>query len=234
MGVTETCSAWHVLPGLDDERARQHREGAGWAVFMNVIELRSRDALQIGGRAMLTDISFTIASGEFIGVLGPNGAGKTTLMRAILGLLPPSAGDIRVFGRAPQRGNADIGYVPQVRTVLPDMRVRGLDFIASSVHGERWGVPSLSRADRKMIEETLAAVGAQRSRRTPAVRHVGRRTPAPAARPGAARRAAAAAARRAADQPRLSLSGGGDRAGARALPANAISRCCFPPTRSIS
>jgi zinc/manganese transport system ATP-binding protein len=45
--------------------------------------------------------------------------------------------------------------------VLPDLRVRGIDFIASSVRGERWGVPSLSRLDRKAIEETLAAVGAR-------------------------------------------------------------------------
>jgi len=48
-----------------------------------------------------------------------------------------------------------------VRTVLPDLRVSGLDFIASSVHGERWGVPSLNRADRVMINETLAAIGAR-------------------------------------------------------------------------
>ena len=101
--------------------------------------------IQIGGRTVLADASFTIEPGEFIGVLGPNGAGKTTLMRAILGLLPPSAGIVRVFGRAPQRGDPAIGYLPQLRTVLPDLRVRGLDFIACSLHGERWGLPSLSR-----------------------------------------------------------------------------------------
>jgi len=126
---------------------------------MNVIEL-DQATIGIGGRSVLVDASFAIKRGEFIGVLGPNGAGKTTLMRAILGLLPPSAGDIRVFGRAPQRGDRHIGYLPQVRTVLPDLRVRGFDFIASSVHGERWGVPSLSRADRIMIDKTLTAVGA--------------------------------------------------------------------------
>ena len=49
-----------------------------------------------------------------------------------------------MFGRAPQRGDPAIGYLPQVRTVLPDLRVRGLDFIASSMHGERWGLPSLA------------------------------------------------------------------------------------------
>jgi zinc/manganese transport system ATP-binding protein len=127
---------------------------------MNVIEL-DRATIQVGGRDVLTDVSFSIRSGEFIGVLGPNGSGKTTLMRAILGLIPPRAGTIRAFGHAPRRGDADIGYLPQVRTVLPDLRVRGIDFIASSVRGERWGVPSLSRADRKMIEKMLAAVGAR-------------------------------------------------------------------------
>ena len=99
-------------------------------------------------------------AGEFIGVLGPNGAGKTTLMRAILGLLSPSEGSIKVFGHNPRRGSPDIGYLPQLRTVLPDLRVRGRDFIASSLHGERWGLPSLSGYDGGAIEETLEAVGA--------------------------------------------------------------------------
>ncbi len=126
---------------------------------MNVIEL-DHATLSIGGRGILVDTSFAIEQGEFIGVLGPNGAGKTTLMRAILGLLPPTVGDVRVFGRAPQRGNPAIGYLPQVRTVLPDLRIRGLDFIASSVHGERWGVPSLGRADRIKINATLREVDA--------------------------------------------------------------------------
>jgi len=126
---------------------------------MNVIEL-DHATLAIGGRKVLLDTSFAIRSGEFIGLLGPNGAGKTTLMRAILGLLPPAAGELRVFGRPPRRGNPAIGYLPQVRTVLPDLRVRGIDFIASSLHGERWGVPSLGRADRLKIGATLAEVGA--------------------------------------------------------------------------
>jgi zinc/manganese transport system ATP-binding protein len=123
--------------------------------------------IAIGGRAVLRDVSFAIAPGEFIGVLGPNGAGKTTLMRAILGLLPPAAGTLHVFGAAPTRGNPAIGYLPQLRTVLPDLRVRGLDYIASSLHGERWGLPSLANADRHAIEHTLDAVGAADLARRP-------------------------------------------------------------------
>jgi len=115
--------------------------------------------LRVGSRIVLSDVSFDIEAGEFIGVLGPNGAGKTTLMRAILGLLPPISGSVKVFGQTPERGNPAIGYLPQLRTVLPDLRVRGLDFIASSLNGERWGLPSFSLYDRSMIEETLDAVG---------------------------------------------------------------------------
>jgi zinc/manganese transport system ATP-binding protein len=127
---------------------------------MNVIEL-DRTTLRMGGRDVLKDVSFAIQAGEFIGVLGPNGAGKTTLMRAILGLLPPSGGQLSVFGRAPKRGDATIGYLPQVRTVLPDLHIRGLAFIASSLNGECWGMPSLKRADRQMIDETLALIDAR-------------------------------------------------------------------------
>jgi zinc/manganese transport system ATP-binding protein len=127
---------------------------------VNVVEL-DRVTLRVGSRRVLSDVTFNIEAGEFIGVLGPNGAGKTTLMRAILGLLSPEGGSVKVFGQRPHRGNAAIGYLPQLRTVLPDLRVRGRDFIASSLNGERWGLPSVSQHDRSMIEKTLDAVGAR-------------------------------------------------------------------------
>jgi zinc/manganese transport system ATP-binding protein len=127
---------------------------------MSVVEL-DHLSLSVGGRAVLRDVSCAIAAGEFIGVLGPNGAGKTTLFRAILGLIRPDAGRITVFGRTPQRGDAAIGYLPQVRTLLPDLHLRGIDFIASSLHGERWGLPLRAAHAGKAVEETLAAVGAR-------------------------------------------------------------------------
>jgi zinc/manganese transport system ATP-binding protein len=126
---------------------------------MDVVEF-DHATIKVGARIVLSDISVRVKPGEFIGVLGPNGAGKTTLMRAILGLVAPAAGTVRVFGRAPRRGNPAIGYVPQLRSIRPDLRMRGLDFIASSVHGERWGLAIPSRTDRSGIEETLWSIGA--------------------------------------------------------------------------
>ena len=133
---------------------------------INAVAL-DRVTLRLGGRDVLKDVSLAIRPGEFIGVLGPNGAGKTTLMRAILGLCPPSAGTLRVFGHAPRLGDGSTGYLPQVRTVLPDLRLRGMDFIASSLDGERWGLPHLSPADHAMIDDTLALVGARELARRP-------------------------------------------------------------------
>jgi len=127
---------------------------------MSVIDF-DRVSLTVGERIVLSEASFSIAQGEFIGVLGPNGAGKTTLMRSVLGLLQPTSGQISVFGERPERGDSRIGYLPQVRTVVPDLRVRGMDFIATSLNGERWGLPCLRLADRKRIDETLADIGAR-------------------------------------------------------------------------
>jgi len=57
----------------------------------------------------LEDITLEIADGEFVGVIGPNGSGKTTLLRAILGLMPPTTGSLRIFtapGSATSRRSA--------------------------------------------------------------------------------------------------------------------------------
>lgn len=127
---------------------------------MNVVEFK-HTVIKVTSRIVLSDISIVIRPGEFVGVLGPNGAGKTTLMRTILGLVVPAAGSVHVFGEPPRRGNPAIGYVPQLRSIGPDLRMRGLDFIATSLHGERWGLPALSHTDRSMIEKTLSSIGAR-------------------------------------------------------------------------
>ena len=56
--------------------------------------------------AMLRDVSFEVAEGEFVCVLGPNGAGKTTTFRALSGLLPLARGRIELDG-ARSCGTAD-------------------------------------------------------------------------------------------------------------------------------
>ncbi|SEP75792.1 zinc/manganese transport system ATP-binding protein [Faunimonas pinastri] len=126
-----------------------------------------RLGLQLGGRAILRDVSLAIGRGEFVGVLGSNGAGKTTLMRALLGLVRPSAGSIRILGRPAERGNIAIGYMPQIRATLGAVRVSGWDFVASAARGERWGLPLLGAEARRQVDGVLDMVGARDLARRP-------------------------------------------------------------------
>ncbi len=126
---------------------------------MNAIEFRDV-TLTLGGRAVLAGVSLEIAACEFIGVLGPNGAGKTTLMRAVLGLLPPSRGSIRVLGRPAVRGNPAVGYMPQLRNGNGNLRLSGWDFVAGVVNGHRLGLPLLGKAGRAEVDRVLDLVGA--------------------------------------------------------------------------
>ena len=123
--------------------------------------------LRLGRRDVLAGVSLEIAAGEFIGVLGPNGAGKTTLMRAILGLVPARSGAIRVLGRPAARGNAAIGYMPQVRRAGTDLRLSGWDFVASVVDGHRLGLPFAGKRARSEVDRVLDLLGARALARQP-------------------------------------------------------------------
>jgi zinc/manganese transport system ATP-binding protein len=119
-------------------------------------------AVRLGERTIWHGAELSIAPGEFIAVLGPNGAGKSTLLRLLLGLLRPSEGIVRVFGRTPRRGDLAIGYVPQRRTLDPDLPIRGRDLVQLGLDGTRWGfsLPGQARRQRQIVDEALAAVEA--------------------------------------------------------------------------
>ena len=133
---------------------------------VNAIELAGV-TLAFGARPVLTDIDLTFQQNEFVGVLGPNGSGKTTLMRAILGMLAPRCGSIRVLGKPVGRLNSAIGYMPQARSALKQLRLSGWDFVASGVKGHSWGLPMLDRAARKEVAWTLEKVHATELARRP-------------------------------------------------------------------
>lgn len=116
--------------------------------------------LTLGQRRVLAGVTLAIEQGEFIGVLGPNGAGKSTLMRAVLGLVPPSHGTIRVLGHPVVQGDPAIGYVPQRHSHLETFRLRGWDFVAAAIDGHRLGLPLLSATARAEVERVLALIGA--------------------------------------------------------------------------
>jgi len=74
------------------------------------VDVRSVTHVYPGGHEALRGITLRVEHGERLGVLGPNGGGKSTLVRLLCGLLEPTEGIVRVFGRAPAEA-ARLGYV---------------------------------------------------------------------------------------------------------------------------
>lgn len=76
------------------------------------------------------NISFNVNKGEVFGLIGPNGAGKSTTIRAILGLIKKTSGEIKVFGEEIEGREKDIrkriGYLPSECNFYGDMRVKEL------------------------------------------------------------------------------------------------------------
>ena len=92
--------------------------------------LQARDLKAGYGRIpVLHGVSFSMAAGEFTGILGRNGMGKTTLLRALMGELPLTGGDLTLADRkigtlAPHaRARQGLGFVPQGRQIFPALSV---------------------------------------------------------------------------------------------------------------
>jgi cobalt/nickel transport system ATP-binding protein len=64
-----------------------------------IIQMEEVDFSYPSGRKALDKVDFELAKGQRLGLIGPNGSGKTTLLQIIMGLLNPSSGAIKLFGR---------------------------------------------------------------------------------------------------------------------------------------
>jgi len=80
-------------------------------------------------------VDVEIAQGETVALLGPNGAGKSTTIDMLLGLLPPDAGNVSVFGRTPQQAIAAgaVGAMLQTGELIRDLSVRELITMMASL-----------------------------------------------------------------------------------------------------
>ena len=129
--------------------------------------LRGQDAavalrgvsLELGGRSIWSEGTFSLPAGGVYAIIGPNGSGKTTMLRAMLGLLPLASGEIEVLGATPSRGDSRIGYVPQHYADAIGHAVRCRDLVRLSVSGMRWGLRPRAE-ELAAVDAALAAVGA--------------------------------------------------------------------------
>ena len=98
-----------------------------------MIEVKSLTK-RYGSHCAVDDISFQVEEGEILGFLGPNGAGKSTTMNILTGYLSATSGTVTINGHdildEPNEAKANIGYLPEIPPLYPDMTVREyLDFM---------------------------------------------------------------------------------------------------------
>jgi len=77
---------------------------------------------------VLKDVSFTVESGQLVGLIGLNGAGKSTTINEIIGLLTPYSGEINIdgltLGANPREYRQQIGYIPETPSLYEELTLR--------------------------------------------------------------------------------------------------------------
>lgn len=108
---------------------------------------------------VLWDVDLSLRQGALTAIVGPNGAGKTTLIKAILGLVRPAAGRIRILGRRPRDARREIAYVPQRGSVDWDFPTSVLDVVTMGTYGRLGWVRRPGSAERAAAQAAIEKVG---------------------------------------------------------------------------
>jgi ABC-2 type transport system ATP-binding protein len=114
--------------------ADQEREPLGDLAVV-AVEIGKR----FGDRDVVEGLTFEVQRGTIFGIIGPSGCGKTTTIRMLLGVLRPTAGDLRVLDRHPhtfrRRDRERLGYMPQQFVLFPELSVMENMGFAASIYG---------------------------------------------------------------------------------------------------
>lgn len=124
-----------------------------------VIALRNIHA-SLGARPVLRGMELTVGHGEVVALLGANGSGKSTTVRAAIGQVPVTSGELELFGKplARFRQWRRLGYVPQRSTAASGVPATVRE-VVSAGRLSRTGLRPLGRADRKAVDAALRLVG---------------------------------------------------------------------------
>jgi ABC-2 type transport system ATP-binding protein len=109
-----------------------------------------------GSQLALNDVTFTVSSGEIVGLIGPNGAGKSTLMKIICALLSPSSGEVKINGSPVTLNSNEIrqnlGYLPENNPLYTDLYVKEyLQYVA--------GLYKLGSKSTNRVSEVIGLTG---------------------------------------------------------------------------
>jgi manganese/zinc/iron transport system ATP- binding protein len=112
-----------------------------------------------GDKPVLWDVDLKVPSATLMAIVGPNGAGKTTLIKAILGLIPPAAGQVLIYDKPYRAQRHLVGYVPQRGSVDWDFPTSVLDVVMMGRYGALGWFKRPGTSEREMALSALEKVG---------------------------------------------------------------------------
>jgi len=107
----------------------------------------------------LWNIDLNFPEGNLIAIVGPNGAGKSTLIKAVMGLVPITAGKVNVYGKSYSKQRSKVAYVPQRGSVDWDFPTDALDVVEMGLYGKLGWLRRPNSQTRKKARECLEKVG---------------------------------------------------------------------------
>ncbi len=110
----------------------------------------------------LEEVTLKVVHSEFVALIGPNGSGKTTLIKAILGVVRPTAGTVRLFGKPVPDLDGEwkrVGYVPQVAQIDHRFPLRVFDVVLMGRYGRVGLIRRPGKHDREAARRALDRVG---------------------------------------------------------------------------
>lgn len=122
---------------------------------MNIIETASLTKYYGKSRGII-DINLAVPEGDFFGFIGPNGAGKSTTIRTLLGLISPTSGTAKIFGKDILKQKeeilADIGYMPSEANFYYGMKVRDIIQYSAKLRGKDCKTEAEKLCDRLELD----------------------------------------------------------------------------------
>jgi zinc transport system ATP-binding protein len=137
---------------------------------MNLPFFLSGGEVRLERRLVLRGVDLAVRPGEVVAVMGSNGSGKSTLVRALLGLIPLSAGRVELYGVPPARFRdwKRVGYVPQRLSIGGGVPATVREIVSSGRIARQSRLRPSSAADRAAVDRALRAVGMADRARDPA------------------------------------------------------------------